>query len=270
MEHTSTPSAETLLLTYISYHCQDRVGYITLNRPEKRNALSDVVVKELNQAFDYAEDDENCKVIVLRATGPVFCAGADLRYLQQMQHNNYQENLEDSTLFLHLLYQIYTLKKVVIAQVQGHAIAGGCALATVCDFTFTVEAARFGYTEVKFGFLPAIVKVFLLKRIGEARAKELLLTGDLISAEKAKAYGLVNEVVAENQLEARVQELAQRLCVQNSAQAMEGTKELFALLQELPLKEALDYAAERNALARATDDSQTGIEAFLKNEPILW
>ncbi|WP_369796909.1 enoyl-CoA hydratase/isomerase family protein [Rufibacter sp. DG15C] len=262
--------AETLSLQYIQYQCANRVGYITLNRPEKRNALNYQVVTELKKAFDYAENDDDCKVIVLKAAGAVFCAGADLEYLQQLQQNTFQENMEDSTHLMQLFYQIYTLKKVVIAQVHGHAIAGGCGLATVCDFAYTIPSAKFGYTEVKIGFIPAIVKIFLLRKIGESKAKELLLTGDLISAERAQAIGLINEVVAEDELAQRVDELAQRLCTQNSGQSMETTKEMIARVQELPLRDALEYAAEKNAFARSTEDCQRGIQSFLDKQPLTW
>jgi len=153
----------------VKYTVEDRVGYISLNRPEKRNALSYEMVTELKQAFNNAEEDESCKVIILQAEGKVFCAGADLAYLQQLQNNTYEENLEDSTHLMELFKQIYTSSKIVIAKVHGHAIAGGCGLATVCDFSFTVPEAKFGYTEVKIGFIPAIVKVFLLRKIGEGK-----------------------------------------------------------------------------------------------------
>lgn len=269
MTTVTTPDI-SLSLRYVSYACHNRVAYITLNRPEKRNALNDEMVTELKIAFDHAEDDEQCKVVVLKAAGPVFCSGADLEYLQQLQDNTFQENLEDSTHLMQLFYQIYTLKKVVIAQISGHAIAGGCGLATVCDFSFSAPEAKFGYTDVKIGFLPAIVKVFLLRRIGEMHAKELLLTGDLISAERAKNIGLINGVVPAEELEEKVTELAQRLCLQNSAQAMEMTKEMIAHVQELSLEDALKYAAERNALARNSEDYQRGIQAFLEKEPLVW
>lgn len=125
-------------MSYIQYETQNRIAYITLNRPEKRNALNYEVVTELKAAFTRAEADEECKVVVLRANGAVFCAGADLEYLQQLQANTYEENLEDSTHLMQLFLQIYKLKKVVIGQIHGHSIAGGCGLATVCDFSFTV------------------------------------------------------------------------------------------------------------------------------------
>lgn len=257
-------------MTYIQYETKDRIAYITLNRPEKRNALNYEVVTELKSAFEQAEADETVKVVVLRANGAVFCAGADLEYLQQLQANTFQENLEDSTHLMQLFYQIYTLKKVVIGQVHGHAIAGGCGLATICDFSFTVPEAKFGYTEVKIGFIPAIVKVFLLRKIGEARAKELLLTGDLVRADEAQKIGLINYVVSGEDLAETVYNFAQKLCHENSQHSMEMTKEMIANVQEMSLKEGLSYAAEMNANARNSEDCKKGIASFLTKEKLSW
>ena len=183
MQNALAPELEAL--RYITYDCQERIGYVTLNRPDKRNALNADVVTELKLAFDHAENDDVCKVVVLRASGEVFCAGADLGYIQELQTFGYTDNLEDSTHLMQLFHQIYTLKKVVIAEVQGHALAGGCGLAAICDLAFAVPEAKFGYTEAKIGFLPAIVSVFLLRKIGEARTKQLLLTGDVVPAQTA-------------------------------------------------------------------------------------
>ena len=160
-----------------------------MNRAEKRNALEYRTGSELKAAFESYESDSLVKVIVLRATGEVFCAGADLAYLQKMQGFSEKENLEDSSRLKDLLLKIYTLRKIVIAQVQGHAVAGGCGLASVCDFIVTVPEAKFGYTEVRIGFVPAIVMVFLLRKIGEARVKQMLLVGELVSAEEALHLG---------------------------------------------------------------------------------
>ncbi|MBO0360632.1 enoyl-CoA hydratase/isomerase family protein [Hymenobacter sp. BT186] len=264
------PTQELEALRFIRYEAQDAIGYITLNRPEKRNALSADMVTELKQAFEFAEDDEACKVIVLRAEGGAFCAGADLAYIQELQGFGYTDNLADSTHLMQLFHQIYTLKKVVIAQVQGHALAGGCGLAALCDFAFAVPEAKFGFTEVKIGFLPAIVSVFLIRKIGEARTKQLLLTGDIISAQKALDIHLVNEVVPAETLAAHVYAFARRLCVENSAQSMEVTKEMLARLPEMPLEDSLRYAAQLNAEARGTLDCRRGIAAFLAKEKISW
>lgn len=257
-------------MEYIEYSKTGQIGYITLNRPDKRNALSYEVVSELKEAFTEASQDDGVKVVVLKANGKAFCAGADLGYLQQLQQNTYEENLEDSNHLKELFYQIYTLNKVVIAQVQGHAIAGGCGLVSVCDFAFTVPEAKFGYTEVRIGFIPAIVKVFLLRKIGEMKSKELLLTGELITADEARTYGIVNKVVAASELEEMVAEFANTLISKNSGQSMAYTKQMIAKVQSLSLEEGLQYAAEQNAKARASEDCQRGIAAFLNKEEIKW
>lgn len=266
----TTDTTQTQTMDFVNYEVKERVGYITLTRSEKRNALNGEMVTELKRAFAAAEDDEACKVIVLRAEGKVFCAGADLEYLQRLQQYDYHDNLADSTHLMELFRLIYTLKKVVIAQVHGHAIAGGCGLATICDFTFAVPEAKFGYTEVKIGFIPAIVKVFLLRKIGEARAKQLLLTGDLISAAEAQSFGLVNYVVPAEELEDRVFTFARKLCTENSRQSMEVTKEMIARVQEMSLEDGLQYAAEMNAVARGSEDCQKGIDAFLNKQTLTW
>jgi methylglutaconyl-CoA hydratase len=257
-------------MNLILYHIQDKIAYITLNRPEKRNALSAELVTELKNAFKQANDDSNVKVIVLKAEGKVFCAGADLGYLQQLQKNTFEENLADSQHLKELFWQIYTLPKPIIAQVQGHAIAGGCGLAAVCDFVFTVDSAKFGYTEVKIGFIPAIVMVFLLRKIGEGRAKELLLSGELIEAKIAWQYGLVNELVPENELENRVLAFAKKICLENSTQAMATTKTMMHELYAMNLPDALQYAAQQNAKARESADCKKGIASFLNKEKIVW
>lgn len=257
-------------MEFVKMEVSNRIGYVTLNRPEKRNALSHQLVAELKAAFTSAEEDDHVKVIVLRAEGEAFCAGADLAYLQQLQKFSFEENLADSNHLKELFVRIYLCKKVVIAQVQGHALAGGCGLATVCDFVYSVPEAKFGYTEVKIGFIPAIVMVFLLRKMGEQRAKQLLLTGDLIKAEEALAMGLVNRVVSKETLATEVARFAQKLIESNSAQSLMLTKQMIAQVQSIPLENALNYAAEMNAQARATADCQKGIAAFLNKEELKW
>jgi methylglutaconyl-CoA hydratase len=257
-------------MKYIEYTVKDRIGYITMNRPEKRNALSHEMVSELKTAFKDAEDDDLVKVIILRGKGEAFCAGADLEYLQQLQDFSYEQNVADSTHLKELFIQIYELRKVVIAQVQGHALAGGCGLVTVCDFVFAVPEAKFGYTEVKIGFVPAIVMVFLLRKLGEGKAKELLLTGTLMMADEAKSAGIVNEVISKDGLHKTVQKFAANLVKTNSGNSMGITKQMISKVQSLPLYEALTFAAEMNAKTRASEDCKNGIAAFLKKEKITW
>ena len=254
----------------VLYEVKSRVGYITLNRPEKRNALSFELVQHIKDALIVAERDDTCKVIVIRANGEAFCAGADLAYLQQLQQNSYEENLADSQHLMQLFQLIYNNKKVVIAQVNGPALAGGSGLATVCDFCFATPESSFGYTEVKIGFVPAIVMVFLVRKVTEHIAKKLLLTGEVFNAQKALNYGLINEVIDADKLEEAVFEFALKLCRQTSAQSLTMVKEMLCQVQQLSLDEGLNYAANMNANARATEDCKRGIAAFLNKEKLSW
>ncbi|MDX1902930.1 MAG: enoyl-CoA hydratase-related protein [Thermonemataceae bacterium] len=257
-------------MEFVKYYTENRIAYIVLARAEKRNALNYQVVAELKEAFEKAKNDIEAKVIVLKAEGKVFCAGADLAYMQELQKNTFEENLQDSTHLAELFEQIYTHPKVVIAQIHGHAIAGGAGLATVCDFSFAVPEASFGYTEVKIGFIPAIVMFFLLRKIGEGRAKELLLSGSLITAQKAQEFGLVNYLVEENSLEEEVEKFALGLCESNSAQSMASTKQMIAQIQTMTTKDALSFAAYQNAHTRQSSDCQKGIAHFLEKKNLVW
>jgi methylglutaconyl-CoA hydratase len=257
-------------MSLVNYSVKERVGYITLNRPDKRNALSYELVRDLKEAFSKSEVDDSVKVVVLKANGESFCAGADLAYLQELQNFSHEENLADSKHLKELFLQVYTLKKIVIAQVQGHALAGGCGLATVCDFTVAVPEAKFGYTEVKIGFIPALVSVFLIRKIGEQKAKQLLLTGEIIKAYDALNRGLITKVVEAKELESAVFDFAQELIRNNSTQSMQLTKQLIADVQSLSLQDALELAATTNAKARTTEDCKKGIASFLNKLEIRW
>lgn len=254
----------------VLYHTENRVGYITLNRPEKRNALNALFVEKIKEAFHKAEADEACKVIVLRGNGEAFCAGADLSYIQTLQTNTYEENLQDSQHLMELFRMIHLSSKVVISQVEGPAMAGGCGLATVCDFSFATPESTFAYTEVKIGFIPAIVMVFLIRKIGEGKAREILLTGDVFNAERALQYGIINFIKPKEQIATEVKLLAERLCKTASSQSLKTVKEMIAGVQDRTLDEALQYAAQMNATARATEDCKKGIAAFLNKEKLSW
>jgi methylglutaconyl-CoA hydratase len=227
-------------------------------------------VADLKDAFAQAATDSQVKIILLKANGEAFCAGADLAYLQQVQNFSYDENLKDSSHLKGLFLQIYEHPKIVIAQVQGHALAGGCGLATVCDFVFAVPEAKFGYTEVKIGFIPAIVMVFLIRKIGEGKAKELLLSGDLFSAEQVLHMGLINKLITRDGIDQEVSLFAKRLIDQNSTESMKLTKQMISNVQSKTLNDALQYASEMNAHARGTNDCKRGINAFLNKEKLSW
>ncbi|MFZ4798229.1 MAG: enoyl-CoA hydratase/isomerase family protein [Bacteroidia bacterium] len=254
----------------VLYEVKDRVGYITLNRPEKRNALSFEFVQQIKRVFTQAESDENCKVIVVKANGDAFCSGADLASLKAMQNNTYDENLADSKNLKSLFAMIYQSRKIVIAQVQGAAIAGGCGLASICDFCFATPESKFSYSEVKIGFVPAIVMVFLIRKVGEQIAKKLLLTAELFDATQAKNYQLINEVIEANEIENHVFNFAQKLCKGTSGQSLALTKQMIDEVQNRSLIDALNYASEMNAYARQTSDCKRGINAFLNKEKLVW
>jgi methylglutaconyl-CoA hydratase len=251
-------------------HIKNRVGYITLNRPEKRNAMSPELILELGKAFSALEREEEVKVVILKAVGKAFCAGADLDYIRQLQDFSFEENLADSQNLRDLFLQIYEFPKVVIAQVEGHALAGGCGLVTVCDYAFSVPEALFGFTEVKIGFIPALVSVFLNEKINPGKAAELLLSGDLITAEQAKVYQLISDVVEPSAINDLVVQFAEKLVAVNSGFSMRETKEMLRSFGRKARIEALATAAEINAKARSHKDCKKGIAAFLAKTKPEW
>ncbi|MCW8805019.1 MAG: enoyl-CoA hydratase/isomerase family protein, partial [Ignavibacteriaceae bacterium] len=170
----------------IKYQIKDEVGILTLNRPDKRNALHPELVKQMKSKLKKVEIDNSVKVLIITGEGKAFCAGADLEYLNEMRNYSTLENEKDSKELAELFLMIYNFPKIVIAAVNGAAIAGGCGLASVCDLIVADESnAKFGYSEVKIGFIPAIVSTFLIRRLGEGMVKQLLLSGEIIAAKRA-------------------------------------------------------------------------------------
>ncbi|WP_199119330.1 enoyl-CoA hydratase/isomerase family protein [Pedobacter sp. ASV28] len=254
----------------VIYKVAHRIAEITLNRAEKRNALNPELVKALTASFLMAENDKEVKVVVLKANGDTFSAGADLAYLQQLQHFSFEENIADSEQLKNLLETIRKLSKVVIAQVEGHAIAGGCGLATICDIIFAVPAAKFGYTEVKLGFVPAIVSCYLIQKVGETIAKKLLLTGELFSAAQALQYNLITYVTNKAEINQTVNDFAINLCHSASGNSLKLTKQLINQTSNTWLDSCLENAVGTNAMTRESDDFKKGITAFLAKEKINW
>ena len=255
----------TSLLT----HKDGGVLTITLHRPEKRNALNAVMMEELTRALEAAAKDTACRVVVLTGAGEAFCAGMDLAHLEGLIAKTTEEHRADSEQIARLLRTLYDLPKPTIAAVNGAAVAGGMGLATVCDFTYAVPEAKFGYTEVKIGFVPAIVSVFLREQIGDKQARDLLLTGRLIKAEEARELGLVTRVVPAAELMNEVAGLAKKL-LQNSPQAVTTTKQLLSEQVRKSLDEGIALAVDANVKARATDDFKEGIRAFLEKRKAQW
>lgn len=247
----------------------DGVVTITLNRPEKRNALNAAMINELTRAFEAAANAPACGVVLLTGAGNAFCAGMDLAHLESLAAKTQEEHRADTEQIARLLRALYDLPKPTIAAVNGAAVAGGMGLATVCDFTLAAPEAKFGYTEVRIGFIPAIVSTFLRQQVGDKRARDLLLTGRQIQAQEAFEMGLVTRVISAPELMDEARALAEKL-LQNSPQAMAATKRLLSAHARARLDDEIEAAIEANVEARATEDFKEGVRAFLEKRKPDW
>jgi methylglutaconyl-CoA hydratase len=243
------------------------VRTITLNRPERRNAMTPEMQSELVAAMQEAAG--GCRVLVFRGAGDAFCSGLDLSALRGMKDQSADEYRLNSERISSLFRTLYELPIPTIAAVHGPAIAGGTGLATLCDYTLAVPSAKFGYTEVRIGFVPAIVSAFLTLQIGDKHARDLLLSGRLFDASEAFHLGLVNEVVPPDNLSSRVESLAQEL-MRNSPQSQAATKRLLAAQNKPWLDAALAAAMHSSAESRQTADFEEGISAFLEKRKPFW
>lgn len=253
---------------HILVESANSVRTLTLNRPDKRNALNPELIEELTVALGEAATC-NCGVVILTGSGQAFCSGLDLDHLATISARSPEENRRDSENMAHLLRKLYDFPKPVIAAVNGPAIAGGMGLATIPDFTLAVPEAKFGYTEVRIGFIPAIVASFLLRQVGEKHARDLLLTGRLIKAQEALDLGLVTQIVPADQLMPTARALAQSL-LQNSPQAMQSVKCLLAKHASRRLDEEIANAIDANAQQRSTEDFKEGVQAFIEHRRADW
>ena len=244
------------------------VRTITLNRPERRNAMTPEMQMELIAALEDAASS-SCRVLVLTGAGEAFCSGLDLSALQAMQDKSAAEHRADAERIARLFLALYELPIPTIAAVHGAAVAGGAGLAIICDFTLATAAAKFGFTEVRIGFVPALVSAFLALQVGDKRSRDLLLTGRLCDAEDAHRMGLVNEIVAPEKLTERVKALADSL-IANSPQSLQATKLLLAQQNRAWLDAAVGQALEANARSRETADFRGGITAFLEKRKPVW
>ena len=247
---------------------EDGVVTVRLNRPDRRNALNPLLIAELTDVLEEISARIS-GVLILTGTGTAFCAGLDLDHLQALSRQSPPQQREDSERIARLFRTLYDLPLPTIAAVNGHAIAGGMGLATICDFTISVPEARFGCTEARIGFVPAIVASFLILQVGEKKARDLLLTARLINAEEAKEIGLVGEVVNATDLAGRANELAHQL-LQNSPESLRATKMLLSSHTKQRLDHELAAAIEWNAKARETQDFHEGIASFLEKRKPVW
>jgi len=244
------------------------VATVTLNRPEKRNAISYELIEEIHRALHEVQES-SAHITILTGAGAAFCSGMDLDNLREITKHTEEENLADSGRTAHMFRALYDFPKVTIAAVNGPAIAGGCGLATLCDLTLASSAAKFGYTEVRIGFVPAIVSTFLLRQVGEKQARDLLLTGRILDADEAFRIGLVKEVVAPEKLLARAEELAETLAA-NSPASLLATKRLLRTFSQVELDAQVSAAVGENARIRTTHDFREGVASFLEKRKPNW
>ena len=239
------------------------VRIIELNRPDKRNALNDELIAALKDAMREADSDESLRAIVISGAGKDFCSGADLAAIQKIAGATYEENVEDARSLAELFELIRKVRVPVIAAVHGRALAGGCGLAFACDLVIAARSARFGFPEVKIGFVPAMVAAILRRNLGEKRSFELLTLGAEFSAEEAAAFGLVNHLSPDEDFDTAAIEYATRYArLSGSAVAM--TKRLLYDIDADDISTAIAKGVETNARARMTDDCKKGIAKFLE------
>ena len=247
----------------VLYKREGHCAQIVLNRPDKRNALNDQLISALKDSLRQANNDEDVRVIVLSGAGKDFCAGADLSALQKVARASVDENLQDAKSLMELFLLIRQVQVPVVAAVTGRALAGGCGLATACDLVLASADARFGYPEVKIGFVPAMVLAILRRNVSEKRAFELLTAGEEISSQEALDIGVVNRVFDSNSFAKEVDDYLQKFA-QTSKSAVALTKKLLYQVDGLDFRGALETGVDVNVIARMTEDCQRGVARFLK------
>ncbi len=247
----------------INYSIDNNTAIITLNRPEKRNALHPHLVAQLKESLLDASQNDSVKTVIITGEGKSFCAGADLEYLNQLRNFSAIENEKDSKNLAELFLQIYKFPKPTIAAVNGAAIAGGCGLASVCDFIIAKPDVKFGYSEVKIGFIPAIVSIFLMKRIGEGPARHLLLTSELIDGKRGYEIGFVN-YLSDSPLD-KAKELSGTLAA-NSSLSLSLTKAMINTICNMNAEDAVNYCINLNTVSRSSEDFKQGINNFLNKK----
>jgi len=247
----------------IEYRLDAGVARITLNRPEKRNALGPDLIAAIREALGKTARDENVRVVLLAGAGPDFCSGADLGALDQTADAGVLDHLASARQLAELFLEMRHHRRPIVAAVRGRALAGGCGLATACDLVLASESAQFGYPEVKIGFVPAMVMAILRRSVSEKRAFELIATGEIISAAQAHAVGMINRVYPDAEVDARVEDYVRALAAK-SASAVSLGKNLLYHMDGMTFEAAIEAGIHGNALARMTEDARRGIERFVK------
>jgi methylglutaconyl-CoA hydratase len=248
----------------ILYTANQGVARITLNRPEKRNALDAELISEVRDAMRSSATDENVRVVLITGAGTDFCSGADLSGLERTFNAGVLDHMADARNMAELFVEMRHHPRPIVAAVRGRALAGGCGLATACDLIVAAESAKFGYPEVNIGFVPAMVMAILRRSLSEKRAFEMITTGEIISAQTASDYGMINSIFADETFELDVDAFVSKLA-SKSASAIMLSKRLLYHMDAMGFEAAIEAGVETNAIARMTDDMKRGVERFLRN-----
>lgn len=250
---------------------RDDLLWVTLEDPERANALSPTMVEELTSLYSQPLRRSGVRAVLLQGSGKHFSAGADLAHLRALKDAGTSENRADSHKLRGLFDAVLHQEALTVALVQGACVAGGCGLATAHDFVVAADDARFMYSEVRIGFVAALVATFLPLRVRGSDLRELLLNPEFVEAPRALEMGLVNRVVPRRELKRAGEELAAEVLTRASSESIARTKRLILETLGRPLAEALHHAAEANAEARLTDDCRHGVSYFLEHKkPPEW
>lgn len=242
---------------------------ICLNRPEVHNAFNSLMISELDDAFEKAKASQSIRVVILTGQGKSFCAGADINWMREIIHYSYEQNLEESLHLAELLHKIYIFPKATVAMVNGTAIGGGTGFLSACDIAVASEEARFGLSEVKIGLVPAAISPYVIRRIGECKAREYFLTGKRISARKAFEIGLINEVVSQKKLKEKEEEIT-KLLLSSGPEAIAACKDLIGKVPGMSFEEVKTFTARMIANLRISKEGQEGMAAFLEKRKPKW
>ena len=253
----------------IKYSIKDKVAWITLNRPEIHNAFNETMIGELLELYQELGAMPNVRVVVITGEGKSFCAGADLNWMGGVIKYSYEQNLNESLQLAELFYTMYSLPKPTIAMVNGAAIGGGAGMVAVNDFVITSDRAKFSFSEVKLGLVPACISPYVIRRVGENRSRELFLSGERIDAQKAFNFGFVNQVVPQEKLETTVKQQIDRL-ISSGPNALAICKDLLEKVPQMSLEQAKKYTAEAIAELRVSDEGQEGMKAFFEKRKPNW
>ena len=255
--------------TTLKYNKDGRVGRVSFCRPEIHNAFNGTVIAEMSHLFRELDKDDDLRVILLTGEGKSFCAGADLNWMREVITQSFEQNLAESNALAELFYQIYTFKRPVVGRINGAAIGGGTGFVAVCDIAIAARSAKFSFSEVKIGVVPACIGPYVIRKMGEGRARELFITGERMSADCAFEVGLVNKVVDDNQLDVEVENLMQSI-LSSGPEAVAMAKKLVSEVPLMTPSQFKPFTAEMIAKLRVSAEGQEGMDAFLNKRKPKW